>query len=153
MSFIASGSEQTEDNLENNPFWGDLKLSDFRESMRVDSVVTPARARYALLSAVLEANSRLVDWEETQREAGYETVGDVPARPEHPEGAYKHLYLKAVWSLAKASLIERYRDYDTTHSGHTNAEDLNPVADDYRRDAAWAINDIRGIHRVTVELI
>lgn len=153
MSFIASGNQQTEDNVKNNPFWGDLELSAFRSAMRVDSVVTPERARHSLITAMLEANSRLVTWQEQQQAKGYDTVADVPPRPEHPEGALQHLYLKAVWSLAKAQLIERYRDYDTTNSGHSNADELNPVADDYRRDAAWAINDILGIHRTTVELI
>lgn len=153
MSFVASGTTQTENDISNNPFWGDLKLSEFRDAMRVDSVVTPDRARHSLLTAMLEVNSRLVHWQEQQQAEGHSTITEVPSRPEHPEGAFLHLYLKAVWCLAKAQLIERYRDYDSTHSGHSNADDLNPVADDYRRDAVWAINDILGMHRTTVELI
>ncbi|MCO1344221.1 head completion/stabilization protein [Burkholderia multivorans] len=55
--------------------------------------------------------------------------------------------------LAKATLIERYRDYDTTGDGARRADELEPQSDELRRDARWAISDIVGRPRVTVELI
>jgi len=153
MSFIASGAAPAEDTLSNTAFWPELSVDAFRTSMRVDSVTTPERARHALSIALVEANRRLSPWQQTQQAAGYETLADVPPRPELPEGSLERLYLSAVWCLAKATLIERYRDYDTTHQGQTNDADAPDIAADYRRDASWAISDLTGERRTTVELI
>lgn len=153
MSFIAAGSVETEDDIPNHVFWGNLSLTDFRTAMRVDNVVTPDRARHALVMALLETNRRLSAYVLAQNALGYEVIGNVPALPGQPAGAQLALYQRAVWCLAKAQLVERYRDYDTTGNGDTRADELVAVADDYRRDAAWAINDLLGAPRTTVELI
>lgn len=153
MSFIASGATPAEDSLNNTAFWPELSVDGFRTAMRVDSVTTPERARQALSIAVLDVNRRLLPWQQAQQAAGHATWKDVPPRPDQPEGGLEHLYLNAVWCLAKATLIERYRDYDTTHQGQTNEADAPDIAADYRRDGSWAISDLTGQPRTTVELI
>jgi hypothetical protein len=64
-----------------------------------------------------------------------------------------HRYRRAVYSTAGAELAERYRGFDATGSGNANADQLTPTIDEYRRDARWAISDILGLGRTTVELI
>ena len=112
-----------------------------------------ARALHALEAAMYDANRSLASWMQEQTEKGVTALGDLPQPSWQPEGYYTRLYLRAVWCLAKANLIERYRDYDATGSGHDRAEAMDLTEEDLRRDASWALSDIRGVHRTTVELI
>lgn len=154
MSFIAAGgAEPTAETIVNNGFWPDLDVSVFRDTMRVDSTITEPRAIHALETALMDANSQLADFQAAQQAAGHAKAVDVPVRPGQRAGDTERLYLRAVWNLAKAQLIERYRDYDTTKDGIDRSEALAGVIDDCRRDAAWAIRDIKGSRRTTVELI
>lgn len=153
MSFVAIGSTTAEDPIQNNGFWPDIDPADFRAAQRVDGAVTTARVRNALLAAVIDANHRLREWQRLQEDAGHAAAADVPGPSWHPAGTIVALYRRAVYALAKANLIERYRDYDSTAAGGDRAEDLSVEIDDYRRDAAWAIADIVGRTRTTVELI
>lgn len=154
MSFVATGTTTTAgEPIENNGFWPQIDPADFREAQRVDGTVTAPRVRDALVAAMIDANNRLRAWQQTQQQTGRTAIDDVPA-PEHlPPGAYASLYRRAVYALAKANLIERYRDYDSTGAAHDRMVDLEGSVDDYRRDASWAIADIVGRGRTTVELI
>lgn len=156
MSFIAvtpPNHHQPEEKIANFSFFPCLSLTDFREAMRVDAVTTEDRARHALHTAMLEVNSRLAEWVASKQKAGFSALSDLPERFGNPDGSNQSLYFNAVWSLAKAILIERYRDYDTSRTGNEKADELTPVSDDYRRDAAWALNDLMQNPRVIVELI
>ncbi|WP_160280214.1 head completion/stabilization protein, partial [Cellvibrio mixtus] len=92
-------------------------------------------------------------WVSQQQQKGIAALDDVPQKTGHPAGAIKNQYFTAVWSLAKAELVERLPDYDTTNAGKEKADTLEPSAETYRRDASWAINDIIGAARTTIELI
>lgn len=153
MSFIAASGTGNEQTISNNGFWPDLELADFRDAMRVDNVATTARAAHALEASMLTANRRLIDYQHEQQAAGHSEAAAIPPRLGERAGDIVLLYCRAVWNLAKAELIERYRDYDSAGSGHDRADALTDVVDDHRRYAAWAINDIQGKPRTTVELI
>lgn len=154
MSLIAAGGEtESTATVENAEFFPVLELDQFRAAMRVDGTITDGRATHALESALFDVNQQLAAWAAEKQESGAASINDVQPPPWLPAGAYKRLYLRAVYATAKASLIERYRDYDSSGEGDNKAEKLDPVADDYRRDASWAISDITGRRRSTVELI
>lgn len=153
MSLIAAGGTTEPATVPNAPFFPDLQLQEFRDSMRLDGTVTDERALHALEAGMFDVNRSLASWMKTQQDAGHAALEDVPSEDWQPAGVLVRLYLRAVWCLAKASLIERYRDYDSTGAGHDRAEAMDITGDDLRRDAAWAISDIRGRHRTTVELI
>lgn len=156
MSFVATGGITTAtetDTIPNNGFWPDIDVATFRDAMRVDSLATPPRMVAALDAAVMDVNAQLISYQLKQEAAGHQTAADVPPRPGQRDGDLARLYLRAVWSLAKADLIDRYRDYDATNDGHDRADALENTANDHRRAAAWAIRDIAGVRRTTVELI
>jgi len=156
MSLIASSSppaSTASTSIANALFFPNLSLEEFRTVMKVEAVATPDRAMHALQAAAIEVNNRLSKWLATQIELGFNSIDDIPAKPGEIQHQQKFLYLRAVWSLAKANLIERYRDYDTTKAGQDKADALSESVDDFRRDAAWAINDLVGAPRSTVELI
>lgn len=137
----------------NDGFWPDLDPAAARESLRIDGTVTDARMRDALVAAALSVNTELQAWQDAQKALGYATVGDIPAAAIDGVNRYAALYLRAVHSTAHADLVERYRNFDATDAGLRKLEDLNATVDEQRRNARWAIRDILGVARTTVELI
>ncbi|MEX0738182.1 MAG: head completion/stabilization protein [Pseudohongiella sp.] len=153
MSLIAAGGTTEPVTITNAPFFPDLQLQEFRDSMRLDGTVPDGRAVHALEAAMFDVNRSLSAFMQAQQDLAFQSLEDVPDADWQPMGTNVRLYLRAVWCLAKANLIERYRDYDSTGKGHDKAEAMDITGDDLRRDAAWAISDIRGVNRTTVELI
>lgn len=155
MSFVATGSSTAPAGapIKNNGFWPDIDPGHFRDAQRIDSTITAPRVENALLAAVIDANNQLREWQQKQMDAGYQSIDDVPGPSHLPPSAQKTLYLRAVYAFAKANIVERYRDYDSTGAGLDRGEEMDTTIDDYRRDAAWAIADIVGRTRTTVELI
>lgn len=139
--------------ISSGSFWPIVDPVAVREAQRIDSTITAARLRDALIAAIGAVNRELAAFRAANTTAGYATLADVPADEIDGVSVNVHSYHRAVGCLAKASLIERYRDYDSTAKGDRKAEQLNDPIDDLRRDARWAISDIRGIGRTTVELI
>ena len=154
MAFIATGSGQVESKLiQNNGFFPDIELHHARETMRTDGTVTSARLYEALVAAILYANNVLEAWQIKQQHAGWASLANIPAQTIGQESMQLHRYRRAVYSWAMADLTERYRNFDTTKSGHQNAGALEEPIDDLRRNAQWALNDMLGLPRSTVELI
>ncbi|MBR8314240.1 head completion/stabilization protein [Burkholderia dolosa] len=158
MSFVSTPplsqpSETPAPPITNDAFYPDVSLEHARDTMRLDGTVTDARLRHELLAAIASVNDELRAARSAWREAGITRLADVPADQLDGESVLLQHYRRAVYCLAKATLIERYRDYDTTGDGARRADELEPQSDELRRDARWAISDIVGRPRVTVELI
>lgn len=155
MSFVTTTpvDESVEPPIGNGEFWPEIDPAKIREAQRVDGTITPERLRTALIEAMASVNGELEAWRLLQVAAGHATLVAVPATEIDDESIHVHRYRRAVGCMAKANLIERYRDYDTTARGDRKAEMLTDPIDDLRRDARWAISDILGVGRTTVELI
>lgn len=156
MSLIAIAAATDADvTIPNLPFFPAIKVGDVRAEIRVDGTVTPQRFRDALLAAMFSVNHELVAWRIGKEDAGYAALADVPADMLGDEHRLVHLYKRAVKCAMKAELLERYRDIDTARiPGTTQKEkDLTEEIDEYRRDMRWAIRDILGVSRATVELL
>ncbi len=153
-SFIATAPAQAGQTLiANDGFFPDIDVDQALAAMREDGTVTPERFRSALVEAALSVNGELATWKTAQLAAGHTSLTDVPAPQVDGKSAHLHRYLRALYCQARAGLIERYRDYDATASGNKTAEALLQAVEDLRRDARWAVSDILGITRTTVELI
>ena len=152
--FVAAGTDVTpESDISNDGFFPTVKPVEFRQTMRQDKTVTTERMRESLVNAIASVNRQLNTWKSLQVAAGYPTLADVDPSTIGGASVKKHLYLRAVYSLAKAELIERYRDFDATNSGREKADEMVSTEDNYRRDARWAVADIQGKQRTVVELI
>ncbi|CAN0621059.1 Phage head protein [Burkholderia multivorans] len=155
-SFVATANASAPtpeaDVIENNGFFPDVSIAALRATTRLDGTVTYERVRDATIDAIRSANAELKAWR-AQAAAGYATLADVPAEQIGGASEFVSLYLRAVYNLAHADLTERYRDLDTTKSGGQNADRLEDTICTARRNARWALNDLRGIPRSTVELI
>jgi hypothetical protein len=121
--------------------------------MRLDGTVTHERLRPAALDAMASVNAELHEWQVAQRAAGHADLASLPTAQLGGESTYVLRYRRAVYHLARADVTEQYRAYDSTKSGGQKAEDLEATICESRRNARWALNDIRGIPRSTVELI
>lgn len=163
MSFIATapsadqGSSSPDPLLvENDGWFPDIDLAHLRDAMRLDGTVTQPRLTQAIVDAVIHVNQELADWRTAQLEAGYPDMAAVPAPSVNRESTLVIHYRRAVYSTAKADLIERYRDIDSTASSLADKKSMewqNDAPEDQRRNAHWAIADILGRTHTTVELI
>jgi hypothetical protein len=156
MSFIATAPSSTpapaSSIVTNDGFFPDVDLDQLREQMRLDGTATHARLLGATVLAMVSVNGELEAWKATKVAAGVTSLADTLPKI-GGTSVYVNLYLSAVYRTAKADLTERYRDFDTTKDGQDKAEQLDATIGDDRRHARWAIRDILGIPRTTVELI
>ncbi|OEZ46280.1 phage head completion protein (GPL) [Janthinobacterium sp. MP5059B] len=142
--------------VENDGWFPDITLADMRDAMRLDGTVTDARLVQAVVDAILQVNRELADWQGQHAAAGIAALVDVPAARINRESRLLAQYRRAVYSTAKADLIERYRDYDSTAtsvSDKKSMEWLDEAPGAQRRNAQWAIADMVGRTHLTVELI
>ncbi|MGI2144462.1 head completion/stabilization protein [Shewanella frigidimarina] len=153
MSFIATAPSSAPKTITNSEFWPDIDLAKLRDAMRLDGTVTNERLEHSAINAVLQVNIDLKMWRLKQQSSGNANLDQVPAEQINGQSIYLQLYLRAVYCVAKANLIERYSDFDSTAKGLKAGEVLSDSVDDLRRDARFAIRDMLGESHVTVELI
>jgi hypothetical protein len=154
--FIASGAVPAAAEphpISNDGWWPDLDGEAVRAALRLDSSISAIRLEVALVNAILSVNRELDDYQVAQLALGHADLAAVPGPLIQNQSRPVHLYLRAVYCTAGAELAERYRSYDSTNAGDKNADELTPSIDEYRRDARWAMRDLLGSRRTTVELI
>jgi hypothetical protein len=153
MSFIAPAQSQELKVIGNDGFWPDIDLNTLQSAMRLDGTVTAPRLEHAATNAILQTNNDLKAWRIEQQALGYQTLNLVPAEQLDQQSIFHQLYLRAIYCLAKASLCERYSDFDSTAKGSKSGDELHDSVNDLRRDARFAIRDILGVGHMTIELI
>ncbi|RSC26446.1 head completion/stabilization protein [Pseudomonas putida] len=153
MSGFIPGGPVPGGHINSEDFWPSIDLDKIRETLRIDSSVTPARLETAVIAAVIAVNRDLAEWRTKAQAAGAEKLADVPSAQINGQSQQVYLYLRAVECAAGAEVCERYRGYDSSGSGDKNADETMPTIDDYRRDQRWAVRDFLDAPRTTVELL
>lgn len=142
-------------------FWPVIKLADLRLAARITGSITTSRLMHVTTEAVAHVTAQLLDWRAGQIKAGFHTLEDVPSvlpsgEPEklmiNGENVKVYRFRRAVYSIARALVLEGYRDVDTTAKGDKDAAALDLQRDDLWRDARWSIADIRDTPRLYAEL-
>jgi hypothetical protein len=151
--FVINGTPQPSADITNGEFWPVVKPDEIRASMRLDGAITAERLRTCVVAAVMMVNDDLAAWRAKHEAAGVATLADVPAEQIDGKSRLVLLYQRAIACCTAAELTERYRSYDASDSANQRADDLSPSIDELRRDQRWAIRDLKGEPRVTVELI
>ncbi|MEZ2744266.1 head completion/stabilization protein [Halopseudomonas bauzanensis] len=150
-AFVASG-KTADFTLTNDDWFPDIDANIARETLRLDGAVTDTRLEAALVNAMLSVNQDLAGYK-AENAGQHHALEDIPDSEINGVSRQVILYKRAVTCIAGAELVERYRSYDTSADGERNAEALTPSIDELRRDAWWAIRDLTGGTRSTVELI
>lgn len=155
MSFIVSAPQPPLDEtpIESGPFWPSIDPGKVRDDHNIDHTVSVIRLRVTLVEAIAATNGELRAWRQDRQAEGCGTLADVAADQIDGQSILVHRYLRAVGSHAKALLLERTRDFDSTAAGDRKAEALAPQIDDHWRDYRRAIADITGAGRCSVDLI
>jgi hypothetical protein len=153
MSAFVAGGASPAIIISNDGFWPDIDGDDLRAALRIDASVTNARLQEAVVAAIISVNRELLARKHAWQDAGHATLATVPADTINGLSTLHTTYSRAIYSSTAAEVAERYRSYDTTNSGESKAADQGSSADEYRRDARWAIRDLLGSRRTTVELI
>lgn len=160
MSFLATAKPpipEVDAVVDNDPRFPAIDAARLRATCRLDGTVTPARLQRALMDAMASVNSELATYMLAQGLLGYATLADVPAIPLGGESVKLHHYRRAVYACVQADLSEVYREVDTTPAGNGKQErvgaQLEIKADAYRRAMRWAISDLLGRPRTTVDLV
>jgi hypothetical protein len=151
--FVAINPSSDDTPITNNGFFIEISPSEFREIMRLDSSITGARIRNALIDAMGKVNTDLNAWQNLQQDQGANLLTDVIAAKIDNKSTHEHDYQRAVFCLAKADLTEQYQDYDSSANGTDKAQEIQESIDDYRRQSRFAIRRILGIAQSTIELI
>ena len=153
LPIVENDEPTVERPITNDGFFPDIDPAQFAGEMRIRDGVTPERRRRALIDAIITVGNQLVAWRETRVLGGLATLAAVASPKIDGESRLVQLYRTAVFSEAKAKLVERYRDADITKAGKDQVEDLEPSIGELRRDSVYAVRDILGVGRIVVELI
>lgn len=142
----------TGDVIGNDGFFPDIDVATLCQEMRIRDVA-PERLRMVICAAIVTVGNDLATFRAEKIGLGFDTLEGVPSLTLAGENISLFLYRRAVGCLAKAELVERYRDVDTTAEGQRKAGELDPTIDELRRDGRHAVRDLLGRTRTTVALI
>lgn len=137
----------------NDGFFPDIDPAAIRNAARITNTVTPGRLRAAILGAIMAIEIDMRTYAAAQTAAGHATLATVPAPKLDGRSVQLIRYERAVALYAKAELMARMPDFDTTGAGEKRAEESTPTIGELRRDAMHAVRDMLGKTRTTVELI
>lgn len=137
--------------LTNDGFWPDIDANHLRERQRIGGNITSARLEEAAVAAMISVNRELNLIKSRSMAQGDNRLVDIAADQVAGKSILVHTYLRAIYSTTSAEVAERYRTYSATDTGAGKSEAEEHSADDYRRDARFAIRDLLGISRTTVE--
>ena len=144
---------ESEGSIKNDGWFPDIKLEDVRDELRLDGTVTVERLKPAVIAAIIHVNKELSLFKQSKQLLGVADLSGVEADKVNDESVLVADYRRAVFCTVKADLIERFRDFDSTAEGNKKVELLVDSAGEQRRNAQWAIQNIKGEPHMTVELI
>ncbi|MCS5871029.1 head completion/stabilization protein [Klebsiella variicola] len=139
--------------IKNTFFFPDIDPKRVREGMRLEQTVAPARLREAIKTGIAETNAELFLWREQQIAGGVNTLADVPSDELDGESVRVFYYLRAVTSMATATLYERYRGVDASAKGDKKADSIDTTVDELWRDMRWAVSRVQDKPRCIVSQI
>ncbi|MEK6491407.1 head completion/stabilization protein [Klebsiella grimontii] len=139
--------------IKNTFFFPDIDPKRVREGMRLEQTVAPVRLREAIKTGIAETNAELFLWREQQIAGGFSTLADVPADDLDGESVRVFYYLRAVTSMATATLYERYRGVDASARGDKKADSIDTTVDELWRDMRWSVSRVQDKPRCIVSQI
>lgn len=143
----------TPDIVQGDGWFPDINLVALRDAYRLDTTVTPERLRDAVRDAMVDVAGELAEWRAAREAEGHANLTAVPAVQFGGRSRLLIIYDRAIGSLVSAELADRLLDASATAAGHDRVDELKEPGCAHRRRYRWAISDILGKRRATVELI
>jgi hypothetical protein len=131
----------------------DIDLVALRDSYRLDTTIPPARLRDAVRDAMIDIADELAEWRAAREAEGHDSLAAISSPEFGGRPRLLVIYDRAIGSLVSAELADRLLDATATAAGHDRAAELEEPGCKHRRRYRWAISDILGKPRATVELI
>lgn len=150
LALIPSTNPGEDQTVRNDGWYPDLDAAQFKLKTGQGDVLGVDQVAAEILDAMIEINASIAAWRAEQTAA---TLADVPAPVYGDESEKIILYRQAVFARARAALLRRTRDYDSTKDGHAKAEALEATAEDYQQQSTEALARLTGRARIVVELI
>jgi len=162
--FLAQKSKDKEKAtlIHNMLFFPDFYLSDFQSQYESDSTHSNHKQLQQLAIAMQQINRQLLDdmasdsstnWVCEHVRQGYFSLASVPAAFYADKSEKVFQYLSAIFALAKAKLITRYRDIDSTESGQRHAEKIEGSIRYYLQESRESLRLLMGKSRATIDLV
>lgn len=131
-----------------------ISLAHVREDLVLDGTITTTRLRRAIRHGIAQVNNELRAWKDEQVQAtGAAGLADVPCETIDGESVKVGFYFRAVCGYVEADLFEKHRGYDLTAEGQRRAEVLDARIGEARRNAFWALQDIRDLPHTVSGLV
>jgi len=134
-------------------WWPDVNLTDLRQAVRLDTTIGPERLRDAVRAAMLDVNRQLAAWRAGPIPASASSLTALPADLFDGQSRYVLHYTRALYSTVAADLGERLLSQTLTGAGADRADELRAEVAEHRRNARWAVNDLTGAPRATIEAL
>lgn len=133
-------------------FWPVVKLRDLRLAARIGGDITTTRLQHVASEAFLHVCDQLADWRAARQLEGVAALADVEAPVINGESARVYRFRRAVYSQARALILEGYRDVSTTQKGDKDADALDNQIGDLWRDVRFCVADIQSLPRIYSEM-
>ena len=137
----------------NDGFFPDVEPEVFKDTQRIADSVSNQVMRAKLITAIKKVRNDLEAYKTAQLNAGYMSLMEVPSDHIDNQSIVVSDYFDAVFSYAKAGILDVYQDTDTTVIDDDNLDLKTVSVDNYRRDGFEAIRRILDQPRATIELI
>ncbi len=136
------GADDADVVLENDEFWPDIPVINFRQTRQIDDTHSAERVRDCLVTAMCKVNEELKQWV-CHQVIRYDSLEDIPCSIVDGVSIKVRDYYTAVYATAQAILNHReWAVADTTaHGNHHDA--LIESADEYQRERWEALQRLR----------
>lgn len=129
--------------LENDGWFPDIAIRDFRLRRQIDDTHADERLIDVLQAALAQVNTELTDYQ-CQHVNNYPSLAAVPSAQLGGCSTKVLAYTRAVYSTAQAILNHRFWTVSDTTGKAPNRDSLTDSADEYQRERWEALQLLRG---------
>lgn len=152
MSFGREVQQISGETVKNTDFFPDIDLGEFQEQMRIDSEYRIGAIKRRVRLSINHVNKELKEQQKAWTEEGHATLQEVPAEPVDDESPLVFEYLNAVYSHAKAYLMQDYKTMSRREEAENEAKDSSSTFDSYLADCRDSIKALSSEYQGSLEI-
>lgn len=150
---VNSSTQRSNEEITNDGFFPNLTLAEFVTLFAIPSTIENDLLKAKLLVAMGEVNQKLASFKEQQIEKGFADLAGVPGDQLGGQNAKVYTYKTAVYSSAKADLINTNVSLARRAEAENSAASAAQLLGHYKRESTNAIARIMGRDAIGVHLI